>query len=66
MAEKLNIKKAIKHPGKEKRRAAAAGRSTHEQMVVDSHSGDPSTAAAGRMGLMLSGKSKAAHGGPWH
>ena len=65
MAEKLNIKKAIKHPGIEKAKAARNGVSTHQQLVTDSHSGDATVAARGRMGLMLTGKSKAAHGGKW-
>lgn len=49
------IKKAIKHPGREKRRAAASGRSVHQQMEVDSHSKNKSVAAAGRLGLRLTG-----------
>jgi hypothetical protein len=55
------IQKAIKHPGKERARAKANGVSTHEQMVTDSHSSNPSTAAAGRLGLRLSGMSKKKH-----
>lgn len=49
------IKKAIKHPGREKKRAAASGRSVHDQMVHDSHSPNKSLAAAGRLGLRLTG-----------
>lgn len=49
------IKKAIKHPGREKARAAANGVSVHEQMVRDSHSSDPSLRGAGKLGLRLTG-----------
>lgn len=52
------IKGAIKHPGIEKRKAARNGISTHEQLVRDSHSSDPTTQARGRLGLTLSGMSK--------
>lgn len=49
------IKGAIKHPGREKRRAAASGRSVHDQMVHDSHSSNPSLRGAGKLGLRLTG-----------
>ena len=49
------IKKAIKHPGREKKRAAASGRPVHEQLVHDSHSNTPSLRAAGSLGLRLTG-----------
>jgi len=48
------ISKAIKRPGREKRRAAEHGISTHEQMERDSHSSNPSLRAAGNLGLRLS------------
>lgn len=60
------IKSAIKHPGRETERAKEHGISTHEQMVRDSHSTDPSLRGAGNLGLRLTGgdlsphKSKAA------
>ena len=49
------IKKAIKHPGREKKRAAASGRSVHEQLVHDSHSSNSSLRGAGKLGLRLTG-----------
>lgn len=49
------IKSAIRHPGKETRRAKAAGRSVHQQMEVDSHSSDKSIRSAGALGLRLTG-----------
>lgn len=49
------IKKAIKHPGREKARAAASGRSVHEQLVHDSHSKNASIRGAGQLGLRLTG-----------
>ena len=52
------IQKAIKHPGREKERAARNGVSTHEQMEKDSHSSDPSVRGAGKLGLRLSAMSK--------
>lgn len=61
---KLNIKKAIKHPGREKRAAAREGVSTHQYM--EEHKDSPGSAGeAARLGLMLSGKSKQNHGGSW-
>lgn len=42
---------AIKHPGIEKRKAAAAGISTHEQLEKDSHSSNPSVRGRGLLGL---------------
>lgn len=47
------IQKAIKRPGIEKRRAKAAGISTHEQLVRDSHSSDPTRRKEGNLGLTL-------------
>lgn len=57
MAKKW-IAGAIKHPGREKKRAKEHGVSTHTQMVQDSKSGDSSLASAGRLGLRLSAMSK--------
>lgn len=48
------IAKAIKHPGRETKRAQENGRSVHEQMEVDSKSPDPSVRGAGALGLRLS------------
>ena len=45
------IQKAIKHPGREKARAAQNGVSVHEQLETDSHSSDPSLRSAGNLGL---------------
>lgn len=47
------IKSAIKHPGAERRAAAAAGMSTHAYM--EKHKGDSGTAGKrARLGLTLS------------
>lgn len=47
------ISKAIKHPGAEKKAAAAAGKSTHEYM--EEHKNDKGTAGKrARLGLTLS------------
>ena len=47
------ISKAIRHPGAEKRAAAAAGMSTHAYM--EKHKDDPGKAGArARLGLRLS------------
>jgi len=47
------ISGAIKHPGAEKKAAAAAGMSTHAYM--EKHKGDPGTAGKrARLGLTLS------------
>lgn len=51
----LSIKKAIKHPGREKRRAAANGVSVHQQMERDAHSKNRSLRGAGELGLRLTG-----------
>lgn len=48
----------IKHPGIEKRKAAAKGISTHEQLVEDSHSSDPKERARGNLGLALTKSAK--------
>jgi len=48
------ISKAIKHPGRETRRAAEHGISVHQQMERDSHSKNPSLRGAGNLGLRLS------------
>lgn len=48
------IAAAIKHPGRERARAARNGVSTHEQMERDSHSKDKSVRGAGQLGLRLS------------
>lgn len=58
MAGEHFIQKAIKRPGREKRRAKAHGISTHQQMVQDSHSDNPSLRSAGNLGLRLSKMSK--------
>ena len=42
---------AIKHPGIEKKKAAAAGISTHEQLEKDSHSSNASVRGRGLLGL---------------
>lgn len=47
------IKGAIRHPGREKRRAAKNGISVGEQLRRNSHSPNKSLAAAGRLGLRL-------------
>ena len=53
MAARHFIKGAIKHPGAEKRAAAAAGMSTHAYMVKHEH--DSGTAGKrARLGLTLS------------
>lgn len=57
MAKKW-IASAIKHPGRETRRAKEHGRTVHEQEEVDSHSKNKSVAAAGRLGLRLSKMAK--------
>jgi len=57
MAKKW-IAGAIKHPGREKKRAKEHGVSTHQQMVSDSHSSDSSLRSAGNLGLRLSKMSK--------
>ena len=51
MAKDKWIGGAIKHPGIEKAKAAKAGISTHEQLVKDSHSKDPSVRGRGILGL---------------
>jgi hypothetical protein len=53
MAKKW-ISGAIKHPGRETRRAKEHGVSVHEQMEADAHSNDPSLRGAGNLGLRLS------------
>ena len=55
MAKGGFIKGAVKHPGRERARAAASGRSVHAQMEHDSHSKDPSVRGAGALGLRLTG-----------
>jgi hypothetical protein len=56
MAKKW-IQKAVKHPGVEIAKAKRAGISTHEQLVKDSHSSDPTTRGRGKLGLRFqSGK----------
>lgn len=47
------IQGAIKHKGRETRRAKAAGRSVHDQMEHDTHSSDPSLRSAANLGLRL-------------
>jgi hypothetical protein len=42
---------AIKHPGVEKKKAAAAGISTHQQLEKDSHSSNASVRGRGLLGL---------------
>jgi hypothetical protein len=53
MTAKHWISGAIKHPGREKRRAKQHGISVGAQMERDSHSPNKSLAAAGRLGLRL-------------
>lgn len=52
------IKGAIKHPGRETKRAAEHGISVHEQLVKDSHSKNKSLRGAGNLGLRLSKMNK--------
>lgn len=52
-AKKHWIAGAIKHPGAEKRAAAASGRSVHEQEEHDSHSSNKHVRARGLLGLRL-------------
>ena len=57
MAKKKWISGAIKHPGAEKKAAAAAGMSTHAYM--EEHKGDSGTAGKrARLGLTLSKMAK--------
>lgn len=49
------IQKAIKHPGRETRRAKEHGISVHEQLVRDARSSNPSLRGAGQLGLRLTG-----------
>jgi len=51
------IQKAIKHPGAEKKAAAAAGESTHQYMEQHKNSSGKAGARA-RLGLRLSAMSK--------
>jgi hypothetical protein len=48
----------IRHPGVEKAKAKAAGISTHQQLVKDSHSSNATARARGNLGLALT---KSAH-----
>lgn len=48
----------IKHPGIEKRRAAAAGISVHQELEKDSHSSNPTRRAEGNLGLALTKSAK--------
>ena len=67
MAEKKGwISGAIKHKGIEKRRAKEHGISTHQQLVKDSHSANPTLRGRGNLGLRFEKHgdlhvSKAAH-----
>lgn len=54
MAKKHFIAGAIKRPGIEKRRAAAAGISTHEELERDAKSENPTRRREGVLGLTLS------------
>jgi hypothetical protein len=49
------IQHAIKHPGRERKRAAEHGISVHQQMERDAHSDNPSLRGAGQLGLRLTG-----------
>ena len=52
MAKKKKwIKSAIKHPGRETRRAEEHGISVHQQLERDANSSDRSLDAAGNLGL---------------
>ena len=51
MAEKHWIQGAVKHPGIEKKKAAAAGISVHQQLEKDSDSSNPSVRGRGLLGL---------------
>lgn len=57
MAEKF-IQKAIKHPGRETRRAKEHGISVHEQLERDAKSSNASLRGAGQLGLRLEGMHK--------
>ena len=50
MAKKF-LQKAIKHPGRETRRAKEHGISLHQQLEKDAHSDNPSLRGAGNLGL---------------
>lgn len=50
---------AVKRPGREKRRAAASGRSLHAQLEHDAHSTDPSLRGAGQLGLRFQAQGRA-------
>jgi hypothetical protein len=54
MAKKF-IQAAIKHPGRETRRAKESGRTVHEQLEHDAKSKDSSIRGAGQLGLRLEG-----------
>ncbi len=54
MAKKW-VSGAIKHPGRETKRAQENGVSVHTQMERDSHSKDRSLRAAGQLGLRMEG-----------
>lgn len=45
------ITKAVKHPGIEKRRAAAAGISVHQELERDANSSNPTREREGNLGL---------------
>jgi hypothetical protein len=49
--EKKWLGGAVRHPGIEKKKAAAAGISTHQQLEKDSHSSNPSVRGRGALGL---------------
>jgi hypothetical protein len=58
MAEKKKtkwIQGAVKHPGRETRRAKEHGVSVHQQLETDSHSSNRSLRAAGNLGLRFEG-----------
>lgn len=57
MAKKW-IQHAIKHPGIEQKRAKEHGISTHDQLVRDSHSDNPTLRGRGQLGLRLSRMAK--------
>jgi hypothetical protein len=55
------IQKAVKHPGRMTELAKRHGISTHEEMVRDSHSKDPSLRSAANLGLRMTGGDLSPH-----
>lgn len=51
--------KAVKRPGIEKRRAARAGITVHQQLEKDAHSDNPTRVHEGNLGLLFQREAKA-------